>query len=79
MNVNGKRVLVLGLGETGLSMAKWLAGRGAGPRWIAIGADGPSDVARWLRERAHAAVPWPATLPQLWPAVLAALTGPLLE
>ncbi len=29
MNVNGKRVLVLGLGETGLSMAKWLAGRGA--------------------------------------------------
>jgi len=29
MNVNGKRVLVLGLGETGLSMAKWLAGHGA--------------------------------------------------
>ncbi len=29
MDVNGKRVLVLGLGETGLSMARWLAGRGA--------------------------------------------------
>jgi len=29
LNVNGKKVLVLGLGETGLSMAKWLAGRGA--------------------------------------------------
>ena len=29
MELNGKRVLVLGLGDTGLSMAKWLAGRGA--------------------------------------------------
>lgn len=52
---------------------------GAGPCVIAIGADGPSDAARWLRARARVTVPWPATLPQLWPAVLAALTGPLLE
>lgn len=30
--LKGKTVLVLGLGETGLSMAKWLAGRGAAVR-----------------------------------------------
>ncbi|HEX5802342.1 MAG TPA: UDP-N-acetylmuramoyl-L-alanine--D-glutamate ligase [Azospira sp.] len=29
MDVNGKQALVLGLGETGLAMAKWLAHRGA--------------------------------------------------
>jgi len=29
MNVSGKRVLVLGLGATGLSMARWLRGHGA--------------------------------------------------
>ncbi|MSQ70420.1 MAG: UDP-N-acetylmuramoyl-L-alanine--D-glutamate ligase [Betaproteobacteria bacterium] len=29
MNLEGRNVLVLGLGETGLSMAKWLGGRGA--------------------------------------------------
>ncbi len=29
MNVAGKQALVLGLGETGLSMAKWLSSRGA--------------------------------------------------
>lgn len=29
MNLNGKRVLVVGLGESGLAMAKWLARQGA--------------------------------------------------
>ncbi len=29
MNLAGRKVLVLGLGDTGLSMAKWLARRGA--------------------------------------------------
>ena len=32
MNVSGKKVLVLGLGETGLSMARWLARHGAALR-----------------------------------------------
>jgi UDP-N-acetylmuramoylalanine--D-glutamate ligase len=29
MELSGRKVLVLGLGETGMSMARWLAGRGA--------------------------------------------------
>ena len=29
MELKGKRVLVLGLGETGVAMASWLAARGA--------------------------------------------------
>ena len=29
MEINGKHVLVLGLGESGLAMAKWLSRRGA--------------------------------------------------
>ncbi|HMG60207.1 MAG TPA: UDP-N-acetylmuramoyl-L-alanine--D-glutamate ligase, partial [Burkholderiales bacterium] len=32
MNFAGRKVLVLGLGDTGLSMAKWLARRGASVR-----------------------------------------------
>lgn len=32
VDVSGKKVLVLGLGETGLSMARWLAREGAGVR-----------------------------------------------
>ena len=32
MNLRGKKVLVLGMGETGLSMAKWLSRRGANVR-----------------------------------------------
>jgi UDP-N-acetylmuramoylalanine--D-glutamate ligase len=51
VNVNGKRVLVLGLGETGLSMTKWLAGRGAALR-VADSRDQPPGVAEL-----HTAVP----------------------
>src|SRR5258706_14977020 len=32
VNLAGRKVLVLGLGDTGLSMAKWLARRGAAVR-----------------------------------------------
>jgi UDP-N-acetylmuramoylalanine-D-glutamate ligase len=32
MDARGKRVLVLGLGATGASMARWLAARGADER-----------------------------------------------
>ena len=41
MDLRGKRVLVMGLGESGLSMAKWLTRRGA---------LSPSDVADAMRE-----------------------------
>ena len=29
LELNGRKVLVLGLGDTGMSMARWLAARGA--------------------------------------------------
>lgn len=53
LNVNAKRVLVLGLGETGLSMAKWLAGRGAQLR-VADSREQPPGVVE-LRTAAPAA------------------------
>jgi UDP-N-acetylmuramoylalanine--D-glutamate ligase len=43
MNVSGKRVLVLGLGATGLSMARWLRAHGAVVR-IADSRDVPPNV-----------------------------------
>jgi UDP-N-acetylmuramoylalanine--D-glutamate ligase len=51
VRLEGKRVLVLGLGETGLAMAKWLAGRGAQLR-VADSRDTPPG-----RDELLAAVP----------------------
>jgi len=42
MELKGKNVLVLGLGATGLSMARWLAGRGANLRVADSRADAPN-------------------------------------
>ncbi|RPI48037.1 MAG: UDP-N-acetylmuramoyl-L-alanine--D-glutamate ligase [Betaproteobacteria bacterium] len=50
MDLRGKRILVLGLGETGLSMARWLAHRGAAVR-VADSREHPpraDDLAREL-------------------------------
>jgi UDP-N-acetylmuramoylalanine--D-glutamate ligase len=47
MNISGKKVLVLGLGETGLSMARWLARHGAVLRLADSRANPPhADIAR---------------------------------
>jgi len=49
MELSGSRVLVLGLGETGMSMTRWLAGRGAVVR-VADSRDAPPHAARLARE-----------------------------
>src|SRR5262245_33577454 len=51
MELRGKRVLVLGLGDTGLSMARWLVGQGAQVR-VADSRDAPPN-----RERLAAQAP----------------------
>ncbi len=49
MNLNGKRVLVLGLGESGLAMARWCARRGARVRVADTRAEPPA-LAQLKRE-----------------------------
>ena len=47
MNLSGKRVLVVGLGESGLAMARWLSRQGAGVRVVDSRATPPNvDVLR---------------------------------
>jgi UDP-N-acetylmuramoylalanine--D-glutamate ligase len=47
--LNGRKVVVLGLGDTGLSMARWLARRGAGVR-VADSRAAPPQAARLASE-----------------------------
>ena len=49
MNLRSKNVLVLGLGDTGLSMARWLRGQGAHVR-VADSRDAPPHRERLARE-----------------------------
>jgi len=49
MELSGSRVLVLGLGETGMSMTRWLAARGAAVR-VADSREAPPHAARLARE-----------------------------
>ena len=49
MELAGKRILVLGLGETGMSMARWLGRRGADLR-VADTRDAPPELARLQSE-----------------------------
>ena len=51
MELKGKRVLVVGLGESGLGMAKWLHRQGAVVR-VADSRDNPPNLEA-LREHAH--------------------------
>lgn len=48
-SLKGRKVLVLGLGDTGLSMARWLARRGAGVR-VADSRAAPPHAAQLARE-----------------------------
>jgi UDP-N-acetylmuramoylalanine--D-glutamate ligase len=49
MELKGRKVVVLGLGDTGLSMARWLARRGAGVR-VADSRSDPPHAATLARE-----------------------------
>jgi UDP-N-acetylmuramoylalanine--D-glutamate ligase len=49
MELKGRKVVVLGLGDTGLSMARWLARRGAGVR-VADSRSDPPHAAALARE-----------------------------
>jgi len=49
VELKGRKVVVLGLGDTGLSMARWLARRGAGVR-VADTREQPPHAARLARE-----------------------------
>ena len=49
MNLQSKNVLVLGLGDTGLSMARWLRKQGARVR-VADSRDAPPNRERLARE-----------------------------
>jgi UDP-N-acetylmuramoylalanine--D-glutamate ligase len=51
-DVKGKSVLVLGLGDTGLSMVRWLVRRGAEVR-VADSRDSPPHAATLMRELPH--------------------------
>jgi len=55
LNLNGKRVLVLGLGDTGLSMTRWLTRHGAEVRVADTRAD-PPHAALLAEEMPHVAV-----------------------
>ena len=55
LELNGRKVIVLGLGDTGLSMARWLSARGA----VVTAADTraqPPHAARLARELPQVAI-----------------------
>ena len=52
-NWSGRKVVVLGLGDTGLSMARWLARRGASVR-VADSRAAPPHATRLARELSQA-------------------------
>ena len=54
MDYTGKKVLVLGLGESGLAMARWLARCGAGVQ-VADTRKQPARLAAWLKDAPDAA------------------------
>jgi len=49
MNLKGRKILVLGLGETGISMARWMAKRGASVR-VADSRDAPPHAEALAKE-----------------------------
>lgn len=55
MDLKGRKVLVLGLGETGNSMARWLAKQGASVR-VADSRDAPPHAAALVRDLPHVAI-----------------------